>query len=76
MNPQKYSKRLLGMSNKIMNVEIPEFVQSPKDVANYYPELGDRDRLLKIKDLQEKQNKILSQIKKSKVVEKSNINLG
>jgi len=43
MNPQKYSKRLLGMSNKIMNVEIPEFVQSPKDVANYYPELGDRD---------------------------------
>ena len=36
----------------------------------------DRDRLLKIKDLQEKQNKILSQIKKSKVVEKSNPNLG
>jgi len=43
MNPQKYSKRLLGMDNSIMNVEIPEFVQSPKDVANYYPELGDRD---------------------------------
>ena len=43
MNPQEYSKRLLGMDNKIMNVEIPEFVQSPKDVANYYPELGDRD---------------------------------
>ena len=43
MNPQEYSKRLLGMDNSIMNVEIPEFVQSPKDVANYYPELGDRD---------------------------------
>ena len=41
MNPQKYSKRLLGMSNKIMNVEDEEgYWEKQRDVKDIQEEMS------------------------------------